>query len=151
VNVLSGILASAVLIAARQISSGDSAKYFLVILSIAVSTTLISYLAVFPALWRLRVSHPDHPRPYRAPWAPFLSILLTGWILFATIELLFPGLGAGWFSDDFRPDGWEEAEKWKYTLTELIPLLAFVLLGIIFYAVSAKTRKNLAASNMVGK
>jgi amino acid transporter len=151
VNVLSGILSTVVLIAARTISDGNAAKYFLVILSIAISTTLISYLAVFPALWRLRVTHPDHPRPYRAPWAPFLSILLTGWILFATVELLFPGLGDGWFSDDYRPDGWEESEKWSYTLTGLIPLVAFILLGVIFYAVSGKTRRNLAAANLVGK
>jgi amino acid transporter len=151
VNVVSGILSTVVLIAARTISDGNASKYFLVILSIAVSTTLISYLAVFPALWRLRVTHPNHPRPYRAPWAPFLSILLTGWILFATVELLFPGLGDGWFSDDYRPDGWEESEKWSYTLTGLIPLLAFILLGVIFYAVSGKTRRNLAAANMVGK
>ena len=151
VNVVSGILSTVVLVAARTISDGNASKYFLVILSIAISTTLISYLAVFPALWRLRVTHPDHPRPYRAPWAPFLSILLTGWILFATVELLFPGLGDGWFSDDYRPDGWEESEKWAYTLTGLIPLLAFILLGVIFYAVSGKTRRNLAAANLVSK
>ena len=86
VNVISGLLSTAVVILAHELSDGDASKYFLVILSIAVSTTLISYLAVFPALWRLRITHPDHPRPFRAPWAPFLSILLTAWILFATIQ-----------------------------------------------------------------
>lgn len=146
VNILSGILSTVVLVAVRMVSGGDAEKYFGVILGIAISTTLISYLAVFPALWRLRVTHPDHPRPYRAPWAPFLSVLLTGWIIFATVQLLFPGLGNGWFSDDYRPEGWLEDEKWTYLGIEGLPLVLFVLVGIAFYFAGAKTRKDTAAA-----
>lgn len=146
VNVISGILSSLVLIAAHTISGGDAEKYFGVILGIAVSTTLISYIAVFPALWRLRVTHPDHPRPFRAPWAPFLSILLTGWILFATVQLFMPGLGDGWFSDNYRPDGWVESEKWTYLGVEAIPLVIFVIVGVIFYFAGSRTREHRVAA-----
>lgn len=142
VNILSGILSTIVLVLVHEISSGDASKFFLPILSIAVSTTLISYIAVFPALWRLRVTHPHVERPYRAPWAPFLSILLTGWIIFATIQMLFPGLGDGWFSDAYRPDGWEESERVTYLLLELIPLVAFVLLGFVFWLSGRRTRER---------
>ena len=143
VNVISGLLSTAVVILVHTISGGDAEKYFLVILSLAVSTTLISYIAVFPALWRLRVSHPHIARPYRAPWAPFLSILLTAWIIFATVEMFMPGLGDGWFSDAYRPDGWLESERVTYLLVELVPFLVFVAIGVIFWITGSNTRKDI--------
>lgn len=144
VNVVSGILSTIVVVLAHEISGGDAAKYFGAILGIAVSTTLISYIAIFPALWRLRITHPDHPRPYRAPWAPFLSILLTGWVIFATVQLLMPGLGIDWFSDEFRPDGWLVEERGSYLMLELIPLVVFILVGVIFYFTGTSTREEKA-------
>ena len=142
VNVLSGLLSTAVLIMVHEISNGDAAKYFGAILGIAVSTTLISYIGVFPALWRLRVKFPDHPRSFRAPWAPFLSVWLTILVLFASVQLVAPGFGSDWFGDDFRPDGWAADEKWTYLLTEAIPLIAFVAIGAIFYFAGAPTRRD---------
>ncbi len=142
VNVLSGLLSTAVLIMVHEISNGDAAKYFGAVLGIAVSTTLISYIGVFPALWRLRVKFPNHPRPFRAPWAPFLSIWLTILVLFASVQLVAPGFGSDWFGEDFRPDGWEADEKWTYLLTELIPLIVFIGIGVVFYLVGAPTRRD---------
>ncbi|MCX6415414.1 MAG: hypothetical protein NTU77_12580, partial [Actinobacteria bacterium] len=99
----------------------------------------------FPALWKLRRSHPDHPRPYRAPMAPLLSIVLTAWVVFATIQLLLPGFAIDWFGDDFRLDGWGADEKWTYLLVEAIPLSLFILLGVIFYFSGSKARHHKAA------
>lgn len=141
VNLISGILSTVTLIGARVISEGDAAKYFTVVLGIAVSTTLMSYIAIFPALWKLRVSHPNAPRVYRAPFAPFLSIWLTVIVAFATVQLMAPGLGDEWFGEAYRPDGWEQAEKWKFMLIEAIPVSLFILTGVIFWAVG---RRNLA-------
>jgi amino acid transporter len=101
----------------------------------------MSYIAIFPALWKLRVSHPNVNRVYRAPFAKFLSVWLTVIVTFATVQLLAPGLGAGWFNDSYRPDGWEASEKWKYMLTEAIPLAIFILIAVIFWAIG---RGNLA-------
>jgi amino acid transporter len=145
VNVISGILGSAVVIGVHEVSGGDAAKYFGAVLSIAVSTTLISYIAIFPALWKLRRSHPDHPRPYRAPWAPFISVLLTAWVLFATIELFLPGLGVDWFADEFRPDGWGADERWTYFFIEAVPLAIFIVIGVIFWATGARVRRHSAS------
>jgi glutamate:GABA antiporter len=142
VNVLSGLLSTLVLVMVHEISNGNAAKYFGAILGIAVSTTLISYIGVFPALWRLRVKFPDHPRSFRAPWAPFLSIWLTLLVVFASIQLVAPGFGVAWFGDDFRPDDWLASEKWNYFLTEAIPLLVFVALGALFYLLGAPTRRD---------
>lgn len=146
VNVLSGILSTVVVIAVHELSGGDAAKYFGAILGIAVSTTLISYIAIFPALWKLRISHPNQPRPYRAPWAPFLSILLTAWVVFATVQLLLPGAGVDWFGDDFRPDGWALEERWSYLLVEAVPLAIFIIVGVIFYITGGRTREHKAVA-----
>lgn len=141
VNMMSGILSTIIFVLARVISEGNTAKYFSVVLGIAVSTTLMSYLAIFPALWKLRVSHPSATRVYRAPAPRFLSFWLTLIVGFATLQLLAPGLGVSWFSGDYLPDGWAEAEKWKYLLTVAVPLTVFVLIGVIFWAIG---RRNLA-------
>ena len=146
VNVLSGVLSTVVLILVHEISGGNAVKYFTAILGIAVSTTLISYIGVFPALWRLRVKFPDHPRPFRAPWAAFLSIWLTVLVVFASIQLVAPGLGVDWFGDDFRPDDWMQSERVGYFITEVIPLTIFVLLGLLFYALGAPTRRDRGAA-----
>src|SRR5712692_7381766 len=68
VNVFSGVVASIVVILAQQITSGNAAKYFDAVLGVTISTTLISYLLIYPALWKLRRSHPDTPRPFKMPW-----------------------------------------------------------------------------------
>jgi len=141
VNVISGLVATAVLIAVRVLSDGNSAKYFGVILNVAVSTTLMSYIAIFPALWKLRVSHPNTPRVYKAPFARFLSVWLTIVVVFATVQVLTPGLGDQWFGPDYLPDGWTHEERWRYLSIELIPLTLFVLIAIIFWAIG---RKNLS-------
>jgi glutamate:GABA antiporter len=142
VNVMSGILSTIVLILVHQISGGQAEKYFTAILGIAVSTTLISYIGVFPALWMLRHKYPNHPRPFRAPWAPFLSIWLTLLVVYASIQLVAPGLGDHWFGSDFRPDGWVRDERVKYFITEAVPLLIFVALGLLFYALGAPVRRD---------
>ena len=141
VNVLSGLVSTLVFVLARLISDGNADKYFTVVLGIAISTTLMSYIAIFPALWKLRVSHPNVNRVYRAPFAKFLSVWLTLIVSFATVQLLAPGLGAGWFSDAYRPDGWEASEKWKYMYTEAIPLGIFILIAVLFWAIG---KRNLA-------
>lgn len=140
VNILSGLVSTLVFVLARIISNGDAAKYFTVVLGIAISTTLMSYIAIFPALWKLRISHPDSTRVYRAPLPRFLSVWLTAIVAFATVQLLAPGLGAGWFADAYRPDGWAASEKWKYLFTEAIPLGIFILIGVLFWAIG---RRNL--------
>jgi len=142
VNYISGIVATVILILAHTISGGNTAKYFSVVLGIAISTTLMSYLAIFPSLWKLRVSHPDVHRTYRAPAARFLSTWLTLLIAFATIQLMAPGLGDGWFAGDYTPDGWTTDERWKFLGTELIPVAIFVLLGVVFWMLGKPTRER---------
>ncbi len=68
VNIFSGIVATLIVILAETITSGNAAKYFGAVLGVTISTTLISYLGIYPAVWKLRRSHPEVARPFRMPW-----------------------------------------------------------------------------------
>ena len=149
VNVFSGILSTLVLIGAHQITGGDAEKLFTTVLGLAISTTLVSYLGIFPARVILRRKHPEVARPYTAPMAMFLSVWLTLLILFATIQLFFPGLGFDWFGDDYRPEAWGADEKWTYMIVELIPLAVFVLAGVLFWWSGKATREDLATDEEI--
>jgi len=105
VNVMSGIVATIFMIVAINLNKGSTASTFVVVLYMAISTTLISYVAIFPAVIKLRYSHPDVPRPYRIPggivgtW--IAGSLCTAFILLASFVAVFPdviekALGAGY-------------------------------------------------------
>jgi amino acid transporter len=140
VNIFSGIVATIIVILAETITSGDAAKYFGAVLGVTISTTLISYLGIYPAVWKLRRSHPAVPRPFRMPWVPVLTVLLTLLILIATIQLIAPGLGDTWFGANYAPDGWTHSERWVYLLTELVPVLCFAAIGALFWWLGRGTR-----------
>jgi amino acid transporter len=145
VNVFSGIVATIVVVLAQQITSGDAAKYFNAVLGVTISTTLISYLLIYPALWKLRRSHPSTPRPYRMPAHRTLTVLLMVLVAVATVQLIAPGLGSAWFGSDFLPESWTYAERYTYLWTELIPVLAFVVVGVLFWWLGRRTRAEQVA------
>src|SRR5580692_5904830 len=140
VNVFSGIVASIVVVLAHQISSGDAAKYFDAVLGVTISTTLISYLLIYPALWKLRRSHPDTPRPFRMPAYRVLTVVLMVLVAIAAVQLIAPGLGDSWFGSGFAPDGWSYAERFTYLWTEAIPVLSFIVVGVLFWWLGRGTR-----------
>jgi APA family basic amino acid/polyamine antiporter len=47
--------------------------------------TLFAFIIVCGAVWLLRISDPDTPRPFRAPWIPVVStmgVLVNGYMMF---------------------------------------------------------------------
>ena len=144
VNFLSGIISSLFMVLAFLLTSGSSAKYFSAALGLAISTTTISYLAIFPALYLLRRKLPDVHRPYRVPWgnggALLFSALTFGWSALATAALLWPGLGQS-NPDASLPSGFE-GQRWQYEASQIIPLAFFIGLGILFYILGAPTRRK---------
>ncbi len=144
VNVFSGVVATIVVILAQQITSGNAAKYFDAVLGVTISTTLISYLLIYPALWKLRRSHPDTPRPFKMPAYRPLTVVLMVLVALATVQLIAPGLGYHWFGDDFRPDGWGAGERLTFLWTELLPVLCFVVIGVFFWWRGKRTREQAA-------
>jgi amino acid transporter len=149
VNLLSGIISMIVMVLALTLTKGNAGKYFTVVLGLAISTTTISYIFIFPAIIKLRYSHPDVPRPYRVPFkaagAWITGGLCTFWALFASIVLLWPGLGVNWFGqsgkpNDSLPSGFTRIQ---FETSQIIPLLAFALIGILFYMAGASTRRKM--------
>jgi amino acid transporter len=143
VNIFSGLVATVIVILAETITSGNAAKYFGAVLGVTISTTLISYLGIYPAVWKLRRSHPNVERPFRMPWMKPLTVILVLLIVVATIQLIAPGLGDSWFGSNFAPDGWDPSQKWVYLLTEAVPVLVFAVIGVLFWWLGRSTRKEI--------
>ncbi|MFC0673686.1 APC family permease [Brachybacterium hainanense] len=94
VNLLSGVISTVFMIAAMQLT-GSSAALFDVVLSVAITTYLFSYLIVIPAAVRLRLRHPEVPRPFRVPGpnAVFVAfgVVTTGFVALGSWVSIFPG------------------------------------------------------------
>jgi glutamate:GABA antiporter len=144
VNLLSGVVSTGVLILALTLTSGNAAKYFSVTLGLVISMVTITYLLIFPAVIKLRYKYPDIERPYRIPggnvglWVA--GILTTAWALLTTIAIIYPGIGTA-HPDDSLPSGFA-GERLQYTLSQVIPLLVMILIGLLFYALGAPTRRQ---------
>jgi amino acid transporter len=154
-NLLSGVVSTVLMIAAFQITGGDSSRYFSAVLGLTISTTTISYLFIFPALIKLRYSRPDVPRPYRVPGgtagAWICSVVPTFWALLATVALIWPGFGVNWFGAGGNPNDDLAAlsfshQRLQYELSQLVPLAVIIAAGLVFYLLGAKTRSEPAAA-----
>jgi amino acid transporter len=147
VNLLSGVMSTVVLILALGLTSGNAAKYFSVTLGLVISMVTITYVLIFPAVIKLRYKYPDVSRPYRIPggtvglWV--VGILTTAWAAFTTLAIIFPGIGTA-HPDASLPSGFAE-QRLAYTLSQVIPLVVMVLVGLLFYALGAPTRRQSAA------
>jgi glutamate:GABA antiporter len=147
-------VATALMIMAFQITGGNAAKYFTAVLALTISTTTISYLFILPALVKLRYSRPDVHRPYRVPFgmagAWICSILPTILCLLATVVLIWPGFGVTWFGAGGDPNaslafvGFSH-QRLQYELSQIIPLAVIVVIGVAFYLLGTKTRRQTAA------
>jgi amino acid transporter len=144
VNFLSGAISSLFMILAFQLTSGNSAKYFSAALSLAISTTTISYMAVFLTLYLLRRRLPHVHRPYHVPFGDTGALIISGltffWSALATAALLWPGLGQA-HPDASLPSGFE-SQRWNFEASQFIPLGFFVLVGVVFFVLGAPTRRQ---------
>ena len=145
VNLVSGILATAVFIAASKLTSGDAANAFSVTIGVVLLFTTLSYIVIFPAVIKLRKSHPHINRPYKIPggmagvW--ICGVLTTFWAAFASLVGIFPGLGDGQLLNDADlPDG---VSRLSYTSMTFGAIIATLIVGFIFYWLGTPTRQNL--------
>jgi len=138
VNVLSGIASSVFAIAAiSMLKNNSTASAFTVVLDIAISTTLISYLWIFPAVLKLRYSHPNVPRPFVHPWGIdgiwVSTVLTTGWILLGSWVAVFPNTLERLFGVGYPfKDSWGVSQGEFEALT-LGTLAIIVVVGLIGY------------------
>lgn len=151
-NLCSGVLSTIVMALAFELTSGSGEKYFSAVLGLAISTTTISYLLIFPALGILRYTMPDVPRPYRVPGgrgvAVAVSVLTAAWALLATIALLWPGFGTSDPDAALQGLGFG-GQRLQYELSQFIPLLLLVGIGVLFYALGRGTRRHMVSVPLV--
>ncbi|MGD0713420.1 MAG: APC family permease [Gaiellaceae bacterium] len=154
VNVMSGIVSTAfAVVALGAFHGGDNAK-FQVVLDIAISTTLLSYLWIFPAALKLRYSHPEVPRPYRHPFGMpgiwISTILVTFWIAVGSWVAVFPDSLESLFGVGYNfKDTWS-VTRTTFELLTLGTLLVIVLLGIVGYALAAGVRSESVTAEIGG-
>lgn len=137
-NLLSGVTATVFMAAAMNLANGDASAIFGVVLTVAITTLLLSYLAVIPALLALRLRHQAAPRPYRVPFGTrgftVATLLVYAWILLGCWVALFPGtleqlVG---FRYDFRATwGVSRPAFEAFTLGTVAVLLAIAAAGYL--------------------
>jgi amino acid transporter len=149
VNVMSGIASSIFCIAAIiMLRNQSTANAFTVVLDIAISTTLISYLWIFPTVLKLRYSYPDVERPYVHPWGmPGLwvsTILVTGWIALGSWVAVFPDTLERVFGVGYGFKGSWGVTQGAFEALTLGTLAVIVVVGLIGYWFGAGVRREVA-------
>jgi amino acid transporter len=148
VNVMSGIAASIFMIlAVGAFNSGQDSK-FLVVLTIAISTTLISYLWIFPSALKLRYTHPHVHRPYRVPYGVrgmwIACGLTTFWVALGSWVAVFPGTLEKLFGIDYNfTDTWG-VSRGTYEALTLGTLAVIFAVALIGYALGRSVREQVA-------
>ena len=148
VNVLSGIVATVfAVVALAAFHGGDDAK-FQVVLDIAISTTLISYIWIFPAPLKLRYLYPDVPRPFRHPFGMVgiwvSTILITFWVVLGSWVAIFPDTLEKVFGVGYGFKGTWGVSRTTFEVLTLGTLLVILLVGVAGYVAAAKVRGDTA-------
>jgi amino acid transporter len=148
VNMLSGITASIFcILAIAAFNGGENAK-FVVVLDIAISTTLISYLWIFPTVLKLRYSHPHVHRPYRHPWGMaglwVSTILVTFWIALGSFQAVFPDVLEKIFGVGYNFDDEWGVSRGTFEALTLGTLAVLLIWGILGYMAGRRVREGAA-------
>jgi glutamate:GABA antiporter len=133
-NVLSAVISSVFMIAAMQLGGSNT---FAIVLGLATSTALMSYLFIFPTVIRLRRRYPGVARPYRVPggtvglWVA--TSLATGWIALGTWVAIFPGTIETLFGIEYSMVDAYGVSRATFQAFTLGTLGALVLLAVAGY------------------
>jgi glutamate:GABA antiporter len=141
-NLLSGVIATAFSIVATLLVNSSG---FAVVLTMAISTTLLSYILIFPSVFILRRRFPQVPRPFRVGGrgtGPLLGavVLITFWVALGSWTSVFPGT-----IDRLLGQSYSFQEQWgvsqgKFELFTLGTLAVITLLWVAGYAAGGRVR-----------
>lgn len=150
VNTMSGIVASLFMIVAVAAFNGGSDSKFVVVLDIAISTTLISYLWIFPAALKLRYNSAHVPRPYRVPGAArgmwVATSLITVAVALGSWVAVFPGTLEKLFGLSYDFHGTWGVSRGTFEALTLGTLAVITLLAVIGYATGRRVREQAPVS-----
>ena len=141
---VSGALALAVMAFDVIGARGDGQRYFSAALTLAIALVVVAYVGIFPAFVRLRRALPHLDRPFTAPGGMPGAWLITGlatvWSVFASVSLLWPGLGLD-TPDAALPPGFAGRRE-EFEFMVLAPLVGLVLVWLVFLAVGRGSRRD---------
>jgi len=145
VNLSSGVIGSIMCILVLSISGGSLKSFFAVMLALAISTTTLSYVFIFPSLVVLRRKFPAVDRPYRVPGGAvgaWTTVIITeAFILVTTITLVWPGAINNWFGQAYSvQQSWGVSRAFFESVT-LGALGVMILLGLVFWALGERNRR----------
>ncbi|MGW0453945.1 APC family permease [Gordonia sputi] len=146
VGIFTGVIALAFMIVGVVFSGGDSAATFTVVLTITISTSLIAYLFVFPAAIRLRINHPNTPRPYAVPGGTIgmgiAAGLATFWAALGVWVAMFPGTLESLFGLEYAfLDTWK-VSRVRFEAFTLGTLAVLTLIATAGYLVARRSRRT---------
>src|SRR6266699_3116125 len=140
VNTMSGIMATIAVVAAILITafgSGSISTLFSLVLGFTLSTNTLAYLLIFPAFLILRYRYPDVPRTYRVPGgmlgAWIVTLLPFTYAAIASYFILIP-------TDSYVSKN--GVDRMTFELTQMLPLVAIILLTIVFYIWGQREKRN---------
>jgi len=146
-NILSGVVSTVFMIAAMQLTEGDAAAIFVTVLIIAITTLLLSYLIILPAVMRLKTKYPHVPRPYSVPGGNggfiALGVLALAWIVLGSWVALFPGTLEGLFGLEYPFEEIWGLSQLRFEIFTLGTMALVILLGIAGYIGGAKLRQTI--------
>src|SRR5207253_4430293 len=146
VNVMSGIASTLFCVVAVAFFKSGADSTFAVVLAIAISTTLISYLWIFPAVLKLRYAYPNVRRPYVFPfgkagiWAG--TAIVTLLILLGSWASVFPGTLEHLFGVPYHFKATWGVSRIKFEAYTFGTLGIIVAVGVIGYVLGAPTRRQ---------
>jgi amino acid transporter len=125
--------------------SSSAASTFTVVLYLATSTTLLSYLVIFPAAIKLRMSHSHVPRPYRLGRSgDGLMWLCTGlctlWMVLGSWVALFPGTLESITGHSYSVMDSYGVTRLRFEVFTLGTLGVILVIGLIGYVLAADVR-----------
>jgi len=147
VNVMSGIVSTIFMFAAVYLLSGSAsaASTFTVVLYLATSTTLLSYLLIFPAGIKLRLSHGNVQRPYRLGasgnglmWV--CATVTTAWMLLGSWVAIFPGTLEELTGHSYSMMDSYGVSRIRFEVFTLGALALVLVFGVIGYILAAPVR-----------
>jgi amino acid transporter len=145
VNLASGVIASVMCILVFVLSKGSLASFFTVMLALAISTTSLSYIFVFPALIVLRRKYPEADRPYRVPGGQvgaWVAVIITeAFVIVTVVTLAWPGAFNALFGQSYSIKSAHGVSRAYFEQVTLGSLAVMIALGLVFWALGERKRR----------
>ncbi len=146
VNLISGFTATVFVIVGSQLASGSAGTSFVIVLTVAISTVLMSYIIIYPSAWVLRRKYPDLPRPFVVPGGRrgmlIATVLATFWAILGSWVALFPGVLEGVFGVHYSFEATWGVSRWHFEALTLGTVAVIVVLTVVGLFLGRRERRR---------